>query len=180
MWGASEDEERQRIADVIRRIRRNVAVTWDNECWEACAILIFVGIDTMAAIDRPVGKETADRSDFIAWAEKYIVLDGPRQVPGIDLYASRCAHLHTYGSQSKLSREGRARVVMFAIGGQDHVHENPKVPDAFILRLDSFKDAFLNGLAHYFEELGRDPKRAKLVHERFVDVNQLLVPAPIK
>ncbi len=58
----------------------------------------------MALLSCPVGQASQTRSEFIAWANKYLKADpaSDYQYEGIDVYAARCAVLHSYGSVAGL------------------------------------------------------------------------------
>jgi hypothetical protein len=66
--------------------------------------MVYVGLDTMALLACPVGKQSQSRADFIAWVDKYLSADtgSEYQYEGIDVYAARCAVLHSYGSVAAL------------------------------------------------------------------------------
>ncbi len=95
-------------------ILRDIEVAWSNECWRAVAILLFAGMDAMATLDMPEGQTEVKADDFISWADRYVIFNGPHQVRGIDLYASRCATLHTT-ARSPSSR-GAAPRASFCLG----------------------------------------------------------------
>ena len=68
----------------------------------ASIAMAFVCIDTLAGLARPEGKVQVTRSDFISWVDTYLEADDeqPYQYRGKDVYAARCALLHTYGVES--------------------------------------------------------------------------------
>ncbi len=72
----------------------------------ATLAMIYVGLDTMALLGCPVGKSQT-RKDFIAWVDRYLKADSASvyQYEGVDVYAARCAVLHSYGSVSDLHRK---------------------------------------------------------------------------
>jgi hypothetical protein len=55
----------------------------------------FVCIDSMSYLSMPADKRKHDRSDFIAWVDRYLRADPsqPYQYRGIDVYAARCGLL---------------------------------------------------------------------------------------
>jgi hypothetical protein len=70
----------------------------------AALAMIYVGIDTMALLSCPVGQDSQTRSDFIGWVDRYLKADpaSEYEYEGIDVYAARCAVLHSYGSVAAL------------------------------------------------------------------------------
>ena len=53
-----------------------------------------------------VRQQSQKRNDFIDWVDQYLKADpaSDYQYEGIDLYAARCAVLHSYGSTADLHR----------------------------------------------------------------------------
>jgi hypothetical protein len=70
----------------------------------AALAMVYIGLDTMALLTCPVGQQSQTRADFISWVDKYLKADAASeyQYEGIDMYAARCAVLHSYGSVAAL------------------------------------------------------------------------------
>ena len=70
----------------------------------AALAMVYIGLDTMALLACPVEQQIQTRSDFIAWVDRYLKADpgAEYQYEGIDVYAARCAVLHSYGSVAAL------------------------------------------------------------------------------
>jgi hypothetical protein len=64
-------------------------------------VLIYSGIDMLAALGRPQSNPNVTRKDFINWCEHYLVPAGFNQCTPIDLYAARCGVVHTYIYQNQ-------------------------------------------------------------------------------
>ena len=64
----------------------------------------FICIDAMAGLARPSDKSRVTRVDFIDWCDKYLKSNAEQQYQysGKDVYAARCALLHTYGTTAEL------------------------------------------------------------------------------
>jgi hypothetical protein len=80
--------------------------------------LVYSLIDSLAwaAADR---RDESVRKRFEAWVTEWLIPHLSVEVPEIsptDLYAARCAVLHTLTSESDLSRTGKAKRVMYAWG----------------------------------------------------------------
>jgi hypothetical protein len=78
----------------------------DADALVAALAMVFVGIDTLAWLSLPIGSKSVKRNDFCSWIDTYLKTDAdqPYQYVGIDVYAARCAMLHSYGSQSNSHR----------------------------------------------------------------------------
>ena len=85
-------------------------------------ILIYCTIDILAWLTRPTSQPDVQRKDFISWVEKYILPNTSLTCNAIDLYAARCALVHSYISESKLSREGKAKQIFYVWGNADEEH----------------------------------------------------------
>lgn len=77
-------------------ILKDVNDSWERKSLRATLILVYSGIDAMAHLTMPAGKDKVTRADFVAWAEKYLRFrDTNNQLtltlPGLELYAARCA-----------------------------------------------------------------------------------------
>lgn len=68
----------------------------------AALAMVYVGLDTMTLLACPIGQQSQTRDDFIEWVNKYLKADiaSEYQYEGIDVYAARCAVLHSYGSSA--------------------------------------------------------------------------------
>ena len=87
---------------------RAIHLCLDNHLRMPALILIYSGIDIMAALSRPAAAEKVVRADYIAWAERYMRCQERLGVSGIELYAARCGVVHTATADSQLSNEGKA------------------------------------------------------------------------
>jgi hypothetical protein len=128
-------------------------------------ILIYAGIDAMAWLDRAEGQEDVKGSDFINWANEFIKF-GNGNISGCELYSARNAILHSYGSESRLTRQGKARVVAHITFNEADVIESNENPDMVLLSVSGLKDAFFNGITLFFRDLQSDSERNKKVAPR--------------
>jgi len=70
----------------------------------ASLAMSFVCIDTLTNLGRSEEKARVTRKDFQDWVDKYLKghADQTYQYRGKDVYAARCAFLHTYGSKAEI------------------------------------------------------------------------------
>lgn len=83
--------------------------------------LCYICIDTMAQLAMPDGKASQTREDFIAWVDTHLKEheDQPYKYRGIDVYAARCALLHSYGSEATLhKRDSTIKKFCYHDGGK--------------------------------------------------------------
>ena len=82
-----------------------------------CLTLIYAGMDVMASLEaRP--KEGV-KTGFTRWVDTYLLPNTTWQCGAIDLYAARCAVVHSFTPESDLSRDGKATVIYYAHSGAD-------------------------------------------------------------
>src|ERR1700722_10661572 len=116
--------------------------------------LVYVGIDTFGALGRPVGQARKGREDFIAWADRYMVIPKQLSVTGRELYGARCGILHTLGPESNLSTSGFVRPILYAWGNRDAGSGNdvlarfPELP-AVVAKAEDIADAFVEGIVAF-------------------------------
>jgi len=86
------------------QILGEIGKAWDADATVASLAMLYVALDTMVLLACPVGQQSQTRADFIAWVDKYLKADATSeyQYEGIDVYAARCAVLHSYGSVAAL------------------------------------------------------------------------------
>src|SRR6266851_5621988 len=71
--------------------------------------LLYAAMDGMAWLVLPEGTQEVKRKDFESWADKYFVPEmrarGYSDITADDLYAARCALVHTQTAEALLTRE---------------------------------------------------------------------------
>ena len=163
MTDLSEDP----IINVVHKgIKRDIQTALDNKCLRAAVILVYSGIDTMAYLGMPDEQEDVRRDDFVDWAERYIDLDGNRDVSGLDLYGARCAMLHSYSVASRLSREGKCKEVGYMVCDRAVIYNPDKSTDLVLVSVHHLAKALLNGIDQFLVHLFADKQRAAVANKR--------------
>lgn len=134
-------------------------------------VLIYAGIDIMASLNRPQEKEAVTRSDFIQWAEEYLLRVGRLGCEARDLYGARCGLLHTYSAESALSEAEEAKEIWYAWGtgrpeDLQRLIEAQGITAASAIHIDDLMAAFRRGVKLFERSLYDDPERAELVYGR--------------
>ncbi len=168
------------LVNVIERgIKGDLRAVVKSARWRAAVILTFSGIDTMAYLGMPAEQVEVTGADFIAWCERYIQFDGALQLTGLDLWGARCGIVHTYTAESRASRAGKCRVVLYSHDRRRDVPVSyqPQVnPDIVIVRIEALAEAFSRGVDRFLVDVFSDKKRAAVAEERFNKMFHL-VPA---
>ena len=148
-------------------------------------VLIYSGIDILAALARPIASADVTRDDFVHWCQMYLIPTGFNQCSPIDLYAARCAVVHTYSSESALSRKGKAREVIYAWGNrQTHplqsVIDRVGIANLVVIHIDELAASVRLAAARFFEAARADPSQWPVVVARsekfFQDYRELFDP----
>jgi len=130
-----------------------------------CLTLLYSGIDVVASLDTD---GVATRKGFLNWVDNYLLKALPIDCTAFDLYAARCAVVHTFTPESDLSKAGRARKIVYAWGNGD-LSKLKKASviidhnDTAHVHLTDLVTAFRNGIAAYLEEIETQPERQQSV-----------------
>jgi len=158
------------INAIYQGIKRGIQVTYDNECYGACLILIYCGIDAMSYLDMPPSQEEVHANDFIQWAERYLspsLKNQATQITGGELYSARCAVVHTYTVESRKTKSGSTRAIGYVVGGGQSIIWNAKVaPNLVLLRLETLRDAFFTAIDRFLTEGYADKQKQPILETR--------------
>lgn len=148
-------------------------------CYPQALVILYAAIDTLAWSTRTVGDVT--RSDFVAWVTIY--MDPKRlRCSADDLYAARCALLHSGATESRMSREGKASELWYATALksvpilEDLIHR--KGVDAKVVYITDLVATFADGVIKFADELTTQETLRLGVTQR---INRWLgfVPTPV-
>ena len=121
----------------------------------------------MAFLGMPAGQQEVKADDFILWADRYIRLPGKEQISGLEFYGARCAMLHTYGTASKISRQGRVRQIGYMNRAVPEVIPSQDQPDVLVLvSIAALRDSLFAGIDRYLVDLFADKNRASVAESR--------------
>lgn len=81
-------------------------------------ILLYASIDILASLTRPDGQQDTDGGVFKKWVDTYLLPESGLSCTASDIWGARCGILHTYTMQSKSSREGKARELLYISDGR--------------------------------------------------------------
>ncbi|MBF8250699.1 MAG: hypothetical protein HW382_327 [Deltaproteobacteria bacterium] len=100
----------------------------------ASVAMAFICIDTLASLGRPQDKQKVTRPNFKEWVDTHLKAhpDQPYQYRGKDVYAARCAFLHTYGSEAELHKEDPDTIKFAYHNGGKHKY-NPTIDQGLVL-----------------------------------------------
>ncbi len=140
---------------------------YQNELLMPCLVLLYSGIDVAASLEPSTGSDVGER--FEKWVDRYMLTGRSLPCTATELYAARCAVVHTYTPDSNLSKAGKARVVAYAYGKADV----KKLDEATVLamrqagqvnvHMEDLIEAFHSGYETYLKEAFADSGRRREV-----------------
>lgn len=158
-------------------VKRGINVCLENGCLGSAVILIYSGIDTMAYLTMPGNQTDVRRDDFVQWCAKYIRFPGQEQITGLELYSARCGMLHTYGVESRLTRDGQCRKLAYMDRSVPAIRYSQSVdPNLVLVSIEALAKAFCDGIDRFLVDLFADSARAAVAEQR---LQQLVVPLPV-
>jgi hypothetical protein len=158
-------------------IKRDIQTLLDAKRWRGALILIYSGMDAMAWVGMNGQQEDVDRSAFVAWAERYIRFQGSEQLTGLDLYGARCALLHNYSVFSRLSREGKCRVIGYTDRMVPPIRYAPAVSTEMVMvSLYHLADSFFEGVDRFLIDVFADSARRTSAEAR---LRKLIMELPM-
>lgn len=148
-------------------IKRGIQVAVANDCYGSAVILILSGIDSMAFLNMPASQTDVKKNDFMGWVDRYMKFPCKEKLTGADLYGARCAMLHTYGTVSKMSRNGQCRMVGYMSEAIPEIRFNPTVNDKLVLvSVLALAEAFYKGIDEFLVDLFTNKEKAKVAEDR--------------
>jgi|SRR5690554_877995 len=143
-------------------------------------VLIYSSIDSMGLLDAPPSQTSASGESFKNWVKKYLLPNGKFEFNEVDFWAARCSVLHTFTSESDLSKTGKAKEIQYYSGDKES-----KMAKAFVAatkEIDNGKHvpahiedtylAFLEGLKLFSKDLAANCKSNPTYNDRLNRVLQ--------
>ena len=138
----------------------------------ASLAMAFICIDSLANLSRPAGKQRVTRDDFKNWVERHLKGHSEQlyQYRGKDVYAARCAFLHTYGSEADLHEKDPDTLKYGYHDGGKH-NFNPEVaPGLVLISTRSFINDVGHAVESFLEQCKTDASLRERVQSRLVHV----------
>lgn len=155
----------------LNNIIKSIELCLNAKLQISSLILLYSGIDIMAWLNRPVSEEFATRDDFIKWIDDYLLPNPNIKCEAIDLYAARCAIIHSYSFSSRLSAEGKAKEIYYAWGEanvkslQNDIDSRSK-KSVTAIHINDFLEAFKEGVEKFKLSIKSDKEKEKIVCDR--------------
>jgi|ERR1017187_1459773 hypothetical protein len=123
-------------------------------------ILIYAGIDAAAWLASDTNEEVGKQ--FRRWVDHWMLPAKLLLATALELYAARCAFLHTFTADSGLSKTGKARRIAYATREASAKWLQARLDamgrsDIVVVHIADLYDAFRLGFAAYLDSLHSDP-----------------------
>lgn len=132
-------------------------------------ILIYTLMDSFAWATSD--KKSNDiRVTFESWTEKWVLNQKTLPCTATDLYAARCAVLHTLTSEAKLTKSGKACKVTYAWGNADSAQLQATISalgsrNVVAIHVNDLFDAVCEAMAAVMDECSKDTILEKRLQE---------------
>ena len=124
----------------------------------AAVAMAYVCIDTMAFLALPTGQERQGRTEFIAWADKYLRghPEQPYQYRGLDVYGARCALLHAFGSEAGYHQQNPESKKFGYHDGGKHAYDEVQDANLVVIGTASFINDVVCAVGAFAEDCKLD------------------------
>jgi hypothetical protein len=139
-------------------------------------MMIYATIDVLGALARPAGAIESTGDDFRVWVERYLLPGSHLPLTANDLWGARCGLLHTYTPESRDSRRGKARKLLYVAGRLDESARDTTqlvVGEYVVVVSQDLFDALSKAFQRFIDDLERDADLAERVTAR---AGEFLVP----
>jgi hypothetical protein len=145
------EPELDELVNGHRGILKGIDLCLSRECLVSGVALIFCGIDSLAALTRPMDAANTLRSVFIEWVERFLLPGSGLACTALDFYAARCGVLHTHSAESELQRQGSARPLIYEWRqGPRADAKVPLPPGAITIEVEGLHEAFKAAVDRFF------------------------------
>jgi hypothetical protein len=144
-------------------------------------ILLYSAIDAVSGLESSDGR--ASKAAFVHWVDHYMLPLSLSRVTALEVYAARCAILHSFGHDSDLSRSGKARIFTYAWHSanpqdiQDAIDASARAGTSVAVSVNDLIDAFAKALAYHLGDAVNDADRHRLLVTR---IRRWLAPISVE
>lgn len=129
---------------------------------ESVLILLYSWIDRMAWLS--VETEESNGRDFKRWVDRFLAPEMDLRCTSDELWAARCALLHTGSSESRDTNSGKARKLLYYGGEKAEITSNRQ--DTVFLKVDDLHVGILRAIGLFDDHLENNPHKRKVAEEK--------------
>ena len=153
------------IKEYFLNTSKAISTLIEKELYGHALVLMYSTIDTCGLLDAPPQQSTSTGDSFKKWVVKYVLKDPSLEFNEIDLWGARCSMLHTFTSESNLSKEGKARELIYFKSDNANSIETQKIrsfsnqaTNHLAVDYSVLLDSFMKGLRCFVPDLDRECK----------------------
>ncbi|MFT3931057.1 MAG: hypothetical protein QM709_12265 [Spongiibacteraceae bacterium] len=160
----------------IQDLVNEISTAYDVGATVAALSMVYIGIDTFAWLSLPLERDRQTRNDFYEWVDTYLKTEDeqPYQYVGKDLYAARCAVLHTFATLADLHKKVPAPKKFGYVDNGPHQHDGG---DLVLISVAVLIRDFGSATQRFLQAIQADASLKKRVESR---LDQLLNATPIQ
>ncbi|MCT7357999.1 hypothetical protein [Thalassolituus pacificus] len=159
------------LIDHTKRNHAAIKILIEEKHHESALILIYAWIDRMAWLSV---SDEASGADFKAWVNTYLLPNSSLGCSADDLWAARCAVLHTSTSYARDTKSGKAKRIQYVCNDAISVSNIPS-DTIFIYMIKLYQDAIgaVDKFDHYLESNDRQRQIAEKKLSMFFQLQEL-------
>ncbi len=109
----------EKISGYCLSIVNSISLLYEKNLYGQIIIIIYSSIDTMGLLNAPPSQTSASGGSFKNWVKNYILSYPNIEFNEEDLWGARCAVLHSFTSESDLSKANKVREIQYISGKND-------------------------------------------------------------
>lgn len=152
-------------------VKFNAAITdlFKLKHQESALILIYALIDRMAWLS--VENEVSNGDDFRAWVNKFLLVQDNFLCTADDLWAARCALLHTGSVEANDTRKGRARKILY-YGGDLSIDPALVPKDEVYVKVGMLHCKLIKAVSDFESSIKQDINKLETVNSKLKSIIQ--------
>lgn len=171
------------LYDTLKSQLHAADICFENALPGPAITLVYCTIDFLASLESE-NPDRVTRKDYMRWVTEYLDPELKFGCTAAELYGARCGVVHTLSSQSDLSRQGKAREVVYSWGNQQNAQEleklrklNGRSETYFVIHANRLLDGVVKGADAFVADVNADQSRSDRVDEKMNRVLTLKRPA---
>jgi hypothetical protein len=147
-------------------------------------VLIYSAMDSTSWAACEDEKQHSGKKYFTNWVDKWMLRKYPLSCSSLELYAARCAILHTLTPYSDLSKNHNIRIISYGWGNakQEDLEETINrlyYPNNVSVHLNNLLNSFKNGFKDFMEYLDTNQTNKELFFKKanmhYVNVDKSVI-----
>jgi len=136
-----------------------ISILYDNELYSHALVQLYASIDVFGLLNAQATQKSATQESFKNWVNEYMVKDHTLTINAFDLWAARCAVLHTHSSESGYSRKGDAKELVYFVGNtnteevQENISAVNSLDHASSVSLEGLIAAYCDGVSKFIQNI---------------------------